>query len=183
MKMNHPERPVCTPIVTQKWTHSLSCMQQTVLLTAIRGPDGTAKYHPVKYLIRWYRRCVLLGALDHNVFDNPYDPGGGSFTGPSYEWPAVMGDHDWYEKMNSVVEKYLQSLDELPHHFQLHLMHAAEIVGYKHPDPHIRSWWNWVYLELVKDMHLNPETEAELDYRLADNEAQWRATSSVATQS
>lgn len=170
------------PIVTQEWTHGLTCMQQTVLLTAIRGPDGVAKYHPCKYLIRWYRRCVLLGALDHNVFQNPYDPRGGSFTGPSYEWSEALGDHDWSEKMNSVVERYLQSLDELPHHFQLHLMHAAEIVGYKHPDPHIRSWWHWVYQELVKDMHLSPETEAELDYRLGDSEDQWRATSSVATQ-
>ena len=68
-------------IVTQEWTHALSCMQQTVLLTAIRGPDGVAKYHPSKYMIRWFRRCVLLGALDHNVFENPYDPRGGSFTG------------------------------------------------------------------------------------------------------
>lgn len=166
-------------IVTQQWTHALTCMQQTVLLTAIRGPDGVAKYHPCKYLIRWYRRCVLLGALDHNVFENPYDPRGGSFTGPSYDRKF---DHDWYEPMNQVVERYLQSLDELPHHFQLHLMHAAEIVGYKHPDQKIRDWWYWVYLELVKDMHLSPETEAELDFRLGDSEAQWRSTSSVATQ-
>lgn len=168
-------------IVTQKWTHELTCMQQTVLLTAIRGPDGVAKYHPVKFLIRWYRRCVLLGALDHNIFENPYDPRGGSFTGPSYEWPPSL-DHDWREKMNGVVEKYLQSLDELPHHFQLHFMHAAEIIGYKHPDPVIRDWWHWLYLELVMDMHLSPETEAELDYRLGDSEEQWRAKSSAATQ-
>ncbi|MEL6218302.1 MAG: hypothetical protein AAFR79_07525 [Pseudomonadota bacterium] len=166
-------------IVTQEWTHSLTCMQQTVLLTAIRGPDGVAKYHPCKYLIRWYRRCVLLGALDHNVFENPHDPRGGSFTGPSYQ---RMLDHDWREPMNDVVDQYLKSLDELPHHFQLHLMHAVEIVGYKHPDPKIREWWHWLYLVLVKDMHLSPETEEDLDFRLGDSEAQWRATSSTATQ-
>jgi hypothetical protein len=169
------------PIVTQEWTHSLTCMQQTVLLTAVRGPDGVAKYHPVKFLLRWYRRCVLLGALDHNVFATPYDPRGGSFTGPSYDWPS--GEvHVWQTEMDQVVQRYLQSLDELPHHFQLHLMHAAEIVGYKHPDDEIREWWNWLYFELVKDMHLAPESEQELDYRLGDNEAQWRATSSEATQ-
>lgn len=170
------------PIVTQEWTHNLPCMQQTVLLTAVRGPDGVAKYHPCKFLIRWFRRCVLLGALDHNVFADPYDPRGGSFTGPSYEWPPGL-EHDWIEKMNKVVERYLQSLDELPHHFQLHFMHASEIIGYKHPDPIIRDWWNWLYRELVKDMHLSVESEADLDYRLGDNEAQWRATSSAATQS
>lgn len=170
------------PIVTQEWTHDLPCMQQTVLLTAVRGPDGVAKYHSCKYLIRWFRRCVLLGALDHNVFENPYDKRGGSFTGPSYVWPSGIA-HNWTIEMDKVVVRYLQSLDELPHHFQLHFMHAAEIVGYKHPDPTIRDWWNWLYRELVKDMHLAVETVEEMDYRLGDSEAQWRATSSAATQS
>lgn len=168
-------------IVTQEWTHNLTCMQQTVLLTAIRGPDGVAKYHPVKYLLRWYRRCVLLGALDHNVFDNPYDPRGGSFAGPSYGHGTNLA-HDWKPEMAKVVDDYVRSLDELPHHFQLHLLHAIEIVGYKHPVEDIREWWHDVYLYIVDDMHLSPETEAELDYRLGDSEAQWRAKSSKATQ-
>lgn len=169
------------PIVTQKWTHNLPCMQQTVLLTAIRGPDGIAKYHPVKFLLRWYRRTVLLGSLDHNVFTNPGEPGGGSFSGPSYE-SLFNPNPDWTVKMVPVVEKYLQALDEIPHHFQLHFMHAAEICGYKHPDDQIRGWWHSFYLELVKDMHLSPETESEMDYRLGDSESQWRETSSKATQ-
>jgi hypothetical protein len=170
-------------IVTQEWTHSLKLMQQTVLLTAIRGPDGVAKYHPSKYMLRWYRRCVLLGALDQNVFENPYDPRGGSFTGPSYEWhPAIPHEASWTDKMQPVFNEYLRSLDELPHHFQLHFMHAAEIVGYKHPDRLIRDWWNYVYRELANDMHLEPETEEAMDFRLGDSEAQWRAKSSEATQ-
>lgn len=168
-------------IVTQKWTHALTCMQQTVLLTAIRGPDGVAKYHPSKFMLRWYRRCVLLGALDHNVFENPYDPRGGSFTGPSYT--ATDDVHDWTAPMQRVFDEYLKSLDELPHHFQLHFMHAAEIIGYKHPDAKIRDWWHYVYFELANDMHLNTESEQQLDYRLADSEDQWRASSSLATQS
>lgn len=175
-------------IVTQEWTHSLTCMQQTVLLTAVRGPDGIAKYHPSKFMLRWYRRCVLLGALDHNVFSNPHDPRGRSFTGPSYiltadqARDAANGKHLWYDPMQDVFDKYLQSLDELPHHFQLHFMHAAEIVGYKHPDGLIRSWWHYVYEELVNDMHLNIETESKLDFRLGDSESQWRHTSRKATQ-
>lgn len=174
-------------IATQPWTHDLTVMQQSVLLTAIRGPDGVAKYHPCKYLTRWYRRCVLVGALDHNIFTNPHDPRGGSFTGPSYKTAYLDGkpvfpDHDWRQEMNSVVRDYLRSLDELPHHFQLHLLHAAEIVGYKHPTAEIRDWWHWLYRELVRDMHLTIETEEELDFRLGDSEAQWRATSAEATQ-
>src|SRR5262245_28467293 len=46
--------------VLQDWVQERPFMQQTVLLTAIRGPDGIAKYSSVKLLLRWYRRCVLL---------------------------------------------------------------------------------------------------------------------------
>lgn len=172
--MQEPARPV-----TQDWVHGLTFMQQTVLLTAIRGPDGIAKYANVKFLLRWYRRCVLFGALDHNVFTDPADPRGGSFTGPSVEY---LADQTWQEQMDVIVSKYLKELDAIPHHFQMHLTHAIEIVGYKHPDLEIRKWWHGVYLRLVKDLHLNPETEGQLDYRLGDSEDQWRSTADHATQ-
>jgi hypothetical protein len=167
--------------VIQEWTWALPLMQQTVLLTAVRGPDGIGKYHKCKYLIRWLRRCVLLQALDGVVAATPYEFGGGSFTGPSYE-PTTL-EHDWRPKMDAIFSDYLRSLDELPHHFQLHFMHAAEIIGYKHPDEMIRGWWQTVYFELANDMHLTPETIDELDYRLCDNEEQWRARNHEATQS
>ena len=170
------------PVVTQSWTHSLPMMQQTVLLTAVRGPDGIEKYHPCKYLIRWFRRCVLLSAMDYKIFLTPYEMGGGSFTGPSYTCPTEELNSDWRPEMASVVGRYLQSLDALPHHFQLHFMHAVEIVGYKHPDVTIRDWWRNLYFTLVSDMHLMPETEQELDARLCDNETSWRARNHAATQ-
>ena len=166
-------------IVTQEWTHSLPLMQQTVLMTAIRGPDGIGKYHPAKFMLRWFRRCVLLNSLSGTVFETPYAFGGGSFTGPSYEPTTLV--HDWREPMDKVFSEYLAALDELPHHFQLHFMHAAEIVGYKHRAPKIGVWWRMVYFELVRDMHLSPETEVEMDFRLGDSEANWRASNHIAT--
>ena len=36
--------------VTQFWVHELTFMQQSVLLTAIRGPDGLPKDHISKTL-------------------------------------------------------------------------------------------------------------------------------------
>jgi len=175
-------------IASQEWTHSLPVMQQSVLFAAVRGPDGISKYHPSKFLIRWYRRCILIGALDHNVFTNPHDPRGGSFTGPSFETTkenknCIALDHfDWRPFMEPIVWEYLRSLDELPHHFQLHFLHAAQIIGYKHPDDLIRTWWYGLYLMLVDDMHLLPETKEAMDYRLSDNEWQWREKSHKATQ-
>lgn len=146
-------------------------MQQTVLLTAIRGPDGIRKNHIAKQILRWFRRCSLISAFDGKILNTPYAFGGGSFTGPSYE-PTVLS-HDWQEQMEHIIAEYLQSLDELPHHFQLHLIHATEILGYKHPDLLIRKWWYSFYSRLVHDMHVWPESEIELDKRLGDTFEGW----------
>lgn len=166
--------------VTQAWTHGLTMMQQSVLLAAIRGPDGTAKYGGgAKMLLRWYRRCVLLSAMDGRVLENPVEPNGGSFTGPS-----LQGDDDvdhWSDRMMVHVEDYLRQVDALPHHYQLHFMHAVEIVGYKHPDPIIRHWWHQLYVRLVNDLHLHAESEAELDERLGDTREGWLRRADPAT--
>src|SRR5688572_10057794 len=162
--------------VTQEWTWSLPMMQQTVLLTAVRGPDGTPKYGAVKMLLRWFRRCVLLSALDGKALETPFDLGGGSFTGPS-----VMYDSHWEKPMDSHLDEYLRELDALPHHFQLHFLHAAEILGYKHPVARVRDWWRRVYLRLVNDMHVHPETEEEMDGRLGDSREGWLRRADHAT--
>lgn len=196
------------PTVMQDWTQEISMMQQSVLLTAVRGPDGLPKYHPSKYLLRWYRRCILLSAMDGKVLDNPVEPNGGSFTGPSvhheldpmFEQPALVASaglrdgtynqpdgagfhNNWQECMDDWVSAYLRCLDEVPHHFQLHFMHGVEIIGYKHPDKFIREWWNSTYVRLVRDMHLYPEPEDVMDHRLGDSRDQWLEYSDTATSS
>lgn len=171
--------------VLQSWVQELSFMQQTVLLTAIRGPDGVAKYSKSKMILRWFRRCTLLSAFDGRALTKPYERGGGSFTGPSYE-PiseniAEMLGHDWRAAMDDIVSEYLREVDMLPHHFQMHLMHAIEIIGYKHPDEVIRAWWHKTYLRLAHDFHLWPETEEQLDERLGDSREGWLARTDQAT--
>lgn len=149
--------------VVQAWVSQLSMMQQTVLLTAIRGPDGVEKEHPAKGVLRWYRRCILLSAMDGKVLKTPDAPGGGSFTGPA-AW-----------KMEDIAIGYLKRCDEIPHHFFMHLMHAAQILGYKHPDVDTRAWWRVFYFHCVTALHLEPELEADMDARLGDNVDGWRA--------
>lgn len=166
--------------VTQSWVHDLSMMQQSVLLAAIRGPDGTPKYGGgAKMLLRWYRRCVLLSAMDGRVLADPIEPNGGSFTGPSLD-----GDDDldpWEDRMQAHVNDYLRNVDALPHHYQMHFMHAVEICGYKHPDARIRFFWARLYVRLVNDFHLHPESEAELDERLGDTRSGWLKRADPAT--
>ena len=156
--------------VLQDWVMELTFMKQSVLLAAIRGPDGIQKNHVAKLMLRWYRRCILISAFEQEVITNPYHLGGGSFTGPSLPTlPTVLQDR-WPEYMDKVVDDYIRTLDEIPHHFQLHFMHAAEIVGYDYPTAQIATWWGKTYYKICKDMHLNPETKEEMNYRLGDNE-------------
>lgn len=168
------------PAVTQPWTHNISMMQQSVLLAAIRGPDGTPKYGGgAKMLLRWLRRCILLSAMDGRVLADPIEPNGGSFTGPSLD--GADTEVHWTDRMQVHIHDYLRNVDALPHHFQMHFMHAVEIVGYKHPDHEVRFFWVKLYLRLVNDFHLHPETEAELDERLGDTRAGWLKRADPAT--
>lgn len=152
------------PSVMQEWVNDLTFMQQSVIITAIRGCDGLPKIHVSKYVLRWFRRCVLLSAFDKCVLTDPHDQRGGNFTGPL---PSDVTFQD-------ICAQYVKDVDCVPHHFHLHLMHASEILGYKHPNIEIRKEWRAFYEKLVCDMHLTPETEAQLDFRLGDSKAQWQ---------
>lgn len=169
--------------VSQDWTRFIPMMQQTVLLGIVRGPDGIPKYHPVKSILRWYRRCLLLSALDGEVIDNPWDPRGGSFTGPSMPHPNLMemkNNPPWWVPMQGEMSKFMQTMDQMPIHFWLHMMHAVEIMGVHHSDPHIRSWWTYVYTRMVEAMHVYPETALQLNSRLGDTREGWLARSDPA---
>ena len=77
--------------------------------------------------------------------------------------------------LDAAVSAYFSTVDEIPLHFHLHLVHSSEILGYKHPVPSIRNFWHQLYLQFVKGFHMNPETEAEMDKRLGDQFDDWRA--------
>lgn len=171
------------PTVMLPWTENLPFMQQSVLITATRAPDGLKKDHPVKVILRWYRRCIMWSAFERKWLKSPFEHGGGSFTGPfsdihAAEMGIYSSEGEW-ETFDQVRGVYLRYVDEMPHHFQLHLMHAVEILGYHYPDDAVRKWWNEFYLMIVNDMHLFPETFAQMSARLGDNEAGWRAREEV----
>lgn len=170
--------------VTQEWVHDLSFMMQSVLLTAIRGPDGVRKDHVAKLVCRWLRRCVLLSAFDRTTLFLPEDPRGGSFTGPSVRrqgpsWQLVGDQGGWFnsrdEAMDEIVSRFIRATDELPHHFTMHIKNAAQVIGFKHPMPEISQFWLSFYLRLCDDMHDNPERLDQFEKRLGDDEGDWLA--------
>lgn len=180
------------PSAAQPWLNGISVMMQSVLFSAIRGPDGFRKHHPAKPLLKWYRRCVLISAFDGKTLDNPYEPGGGSFTGPSvyrhtdaleegYFYTASPGysfapyylHTDWQRALQHHVDEFVHSRDEMTLHYYAHAMHAFGIIGYEHPDREIRQFWHEVYCRMCTALHLPSESQSEMRRRLGDDQEQW----------
>jgi hypothetical protein len=144
--------------VQPEWCTELPLQQQSVLFLAARGPDGIGKFHPCKGVVRAYRGTVLLAAKYGRLL-RLGEYGDTFMSLDRFNWPAHWADD---------VHLYFTSLDSLPHHYHLHLMHGAQILGYKHPDEVFRERWLQFYLDAVKDLHLLPESEEAMDNRLSD---------------
>lgn len=150
--------------VQPEWCTSLPMQQQSVLFLAARGPDGIAKYHPCKDVVRAYRATVLMAAHSGRMLT--FDDKGDTFM--SLRVFGVI------EEWDCAVDHFFETVDELPHHYYMHLMHGAEIIGYKHPDRQMRDPWFYFYLRCCRDLHLTPETWTQMDVRLSDgNQADW----------
>ncbi len=123
------------------------------------------KFHPCKTIIRQYRATVLKAAY----LGRPMALDEGDET-TFMNLRNISDNRIW--AMN--LAAYFDTVDEIPLHYQLHLMHGAEIIGYKHPHPLLKKRWQHFYLHAVDDMHLSPETEVEMDERLNDwNQEFW----------
>lgn len=144
--------------VLPEWMVHLSMQQQSVLLLALRGPDGVRKHHPMKGIQRCYRGSILKAARYGRLL-------GVAEKADSFMSMEVFGDRvEWKKAMRA----YFHHIDELPHHFHMHLMHGAEILGYKHPDLNVAGPWQEFYYACCDDAHLPPESEADMDIRLGD---------------
>lgn len=144
--------------VQPEWMTFLPLQMQSVLLLAARGPDGVAKYHPCKNVVRAYRGTVLVAAARKRTLD--FGEKADSFM----SLDRFAEESLWAEDC----KMFFDVIDELPHHYLMHLMHGAEILGYKHPDVRFGNRWIKFYYQMCEDMHLPPEAEVELNLRLND---------------
>ena len=150
--------------VQPEWATRLPLQMQSVLFLGARGPDGFAKFHPAKGIVRAYRGTVFLAAKFGRLLE--YGEKGDDFMSLDVFASPVA----W----QMAIEDFLHTIDQLPHHYLLHLLHGAGILAYKHPDPRYRERWLQFYNAKVESMHLLPETEEMLDKRLGDwGEAYW----------
>lgn len=136
--------------VLQDWVMALPLRHQGTLLAAVRGCDSVPKrpYDSTARQLVGYLRWTFMVPADPSEIGIP-----GAFMQnhpPSPHWrPSDIG--------------------HLPEHFYTHLMHAYEVVGYECPHHEIAEECQFIYLKLVDNLHLQPETRERMNVRLTEN--------------
>ncbi len=134
--------------ILQEWACRLGLRHQGVLLTGIRGCDDAPKDDPSKAFVRCYRAVVLK-----------------AHCGDPAKARTFIEAVDAEEEARRFAS-FRRSCDHYPHHYVMHLTHCVEVVGYKHFAGGVRDRWQGYYRTLCRALHVNPETEAQLDERL-----------------
>lgn len=141
--------------VLQDWVMALPLREQGTLLTAVRGCDDEPKtwtrsgvaYSPGRRLTAFIRWCFMNPADVREV-----DVEEGAFfqsRPPSPFKPSEFG--------------------HLPLHWYAHAMHALEVVAYRHPDLSVSHQACALYDDMVRSLHLKPETFDEFVRRLSED--------------
>ena len=131
--------------VIKEWAWTLSWKQQATVLSALRGCDMADKEDPAKPFCRRLRGAVLES--------------GGADDNPEFMASEVDIEDILY---------FTKRIDRYPVHFLLHLIHAAEVIGFNHPDEEERAFWFAFYNNMVQAFHMYPETKEQNDFRLRD---------------
>lgn len=144
--------------VFPRWMSSLSMQQQSVLALSLRGPDGIRKYHPVKVILRAYRACVLKAAM----YGRPMIV---REVGDTFMTRHIFDNHGLWLK---AIEDFFDTIDEMPLHYMLHLIHAIQILAEYHPELETRRKWGMFYAKIVDSFHMRPEPPEAMARRLSD---------------
>lgn len=152
------------PCVFQDWTLQLTMQQQSVLVLACRGPDNVGKFHPTKLVVTRYRASILKAAyLGRPMNIDEHD---------KTTFMSLEGFSN-YDHWVGITKEFFNNVDELPHHYYMHLIHGAQITGYKHPHYLFRERWSDFYYRCCNDLHLHHESEIQMDQRLNDWDRQY----------
>lgn len=145
--------------VVAPWIGGLKLQQQSVLLLALRGPDGDKKHTAFKHLLRPLRGTVLKAAKYNRMLRI-------NEKADSFMTMEIFGDLGLWQ---AHIEEYLENeADGAVLHHYTHFMHAAQILAEHHPEAAYRQRWKMCYSMFVHRLHLNPESAEQMDDRLSD---------------
>lgn len=136
------------PSVLQPWLEKIPIRMQSTLVLGLRGPDTHVAPH-VKTIGRWLRGLA-------------FKPGN----------PDNVKEFMRLEPPERIVEKgpTAKELEFCTQHYYSHLMHACEVVGYRHPDADVRNHAWLLFRDMAACMHLPIESRESFEDRLCDRE-------------
>jgi hypothetical protein len=137
--------------VLQDWVMELPLREQGTLMTAVRGCDATPKY-PLDSLERRLT-AAIRGAFMVPADEREVDSEPGCFM---LSYPPVS-------------DFKASSLGHYPQHWVAHVMHACEVLGYRHPVPIVRDQWLMIYLLFCKGFHVPAESFEEFAERMNED--------------
>jgi hypothetical protein len=141
--------------VLQDWVIDLPLREQGTLLTAVRGCDNEPKqwtrtgvaYSPGRRLTAFIRYCFMNPADPREV---DYEEGAFFMSSPPYPFkPSEFG--------------------HLPQHWYSHAMHALEVISFRSPNTYLRRTCRDLYISMVRNLHLNEESNNEFIARLSED--------------
>lgn len=140
--------------VLQDWVMELPLREQGMLLTSVRGCDDEPK--------QWIARGVAespgrrITAYIRWCFMNPADPREVDIPGAFFQ----SRPPDPFKP---------SGFGHLPQHWYSHVMHALEVISYRHPESSVRNIAFDLYEAMVHNMHLNVETVEQYANRLSED--------------
>lgn len=145
------------PSVLQDWVMELPLREQGTLLTCVRGCDLEPKQwfsqgfadSPGRRITAWIRWCFM----------NPADPREVDIPGAFFQSVPPGADSRFRPS----------EFGHLPLHWYTHIMHSLEVIGNRHPDPETAFVAVGLYREMVRSLHLNPETKDQMIERLSED--------------
>lgn len=137
------------PSILQPWVALLGLREQGTLLTAVRGCDLTPKY-PLDSSERRIVSCI------RGAFLVPADP---------REVDSVPGCF----MSTQVPDVKWSAFGHYPQHWVAHILHAIEVLGFRHPDEDARRAWRTLYLQGCGSFHLRPEALHDFEYRMNED--------------
>jgi hypothetical protein len=143
-----------TRSVLQDWVMKLPLAMQGTLLLALRGPDNAPKECLAKDLTRAYRASIMVNAHEKGTQ-------GDDFMGDHSGLPIERGQPE-----DGITERFRHNHDQYPHHWLMHLVHGAQIVGEYCPNPRVREFWHEFYITMCHAFHMDPERPTSLEFRL-----------------
>ena len=132
----------------ENWLSLIPEGQQVLVLLALRSCDSLGIDDPSSIIVRELRktalRCQIPTVCNINDLDKDNE------------------DRDFRKLVTKMVADYAK----YPINFYKRLMHAAMVIGYKHPDIKVKKRWFDVYSRMARPLHLHIESEEDLDNRL-----------------